>query len=97
MINFILVNNSRFTAGVDFYRRIYYVLQKSNGKIKISSVLNGSVLFDNLDPGEILINSSAMTNIKELQDVIYNSSCYCDPDSTDDYKIFDKTFDKTFE
>ena len=39
-----------------------------------------------------------MMNIQELQDVVYNQSCYCDPENDDDnYKIFDKTFDKTFE
>ncbi|WP_374464161.1 hypothetical protein [Chryseobacterium sp.] len=98
MTNFKIITNTRFTANIDFYKRTYYVLKKSNGKVKISSVLNGSVLFDNLDPNEILIDGNPMMNIQELQDVVYNQSCYCDPENDDDnYKIFDKTFDKTFE
>ena len=98
MKNFKIATNTRFTVDIDFYKRTYYVLQKSNGKIKISNVLNGSVLFDNLEPTEILIDGNPMISIKELQEVVYNQSCYCDPDNTDDdYKIFDKTFDKTFE
>lgn len=97
-MNFKIVTNGRFTADIDFYKRTYYVLQKSNGLIKISNVLNGKILFDNLNPADITIDGIQMTRIDELQNVVYNKSCYCDPNNEDeDYKIFDKTFDKTFE
>lgn len=96
-MNFKIITNSKFAVDVDFYKRTYYVLQKSNGKIKISNVLNGKILFDNLNPADIKINGNPMIKIDELQSIVYNTSCYCDPDLTDDYKIFDKTFDKTFE
>jgi hypothetical protein len=89
-MNFKIVTNSRFTADIDFYKRTYYVLQKSNGLIKISNVLSGKILFDNLNPADITIDGILMTHIDELQNVVYNNE-------DEDFKIFDKTFDKTFE
>ena len=98
MNNFKIVTNTRFTVDVDLWKRTYRVLEKRNGKIKILSILDGSVLFDDLIPSEILIDGLIMQNINELQDVVFNRSCICDPNKEDDdYNIFDDSFDKTFE
>ena len=98
MKNFKIVTNKRFTVDANFYRRSYTILKKSSGLIKITNVNNGKVLFDNLNPDDIYIDDVLMTNTKQLQDIVFNSNCYCDPDNEDnDYTIFDKTFDKTFE
>lgn len=98
MIDFKIATNTRFTVGIDFYKRIYYVLQKNNGLIKISNVLTGKTLFDNFNPEEISINGSPMISVNDLQNVVYNRSCYCDPDKDDeDYQIFDDSFPNEFE
>ena len=42
--------------------------------------------------------SDKSATFESLQKVIYNFECICDPDLEDtDYKIFDESFDNTFE
>ncbi|RMZ60077.1 hypothetical protein D1632_10840 [Chryseobacterium nematophagum] len=96
-MNFKIINSRRFSVGVDVYKRMYYAQIKNNGLIRISHVLSGKVLFDNVDPDEILIDASLMLSINELQQIIYNTSCDCDSEEEEEFKIFDRTFDNTFE
>lgn len=97
-MNFKIFSNTTFSVGIDIYSRTCYVLKKSNGKIKISNVLNGAVLFDNINPSDITINDEPMTKISKLQEIVYNRNCNCDNEQpVGEKKIFDKTFDKTFE
>ncbi|CAA7195456.1 hypothetical protein [Chryseobacterium potabilaquae] len=97
MMNFKIINSRRFSIGVDLYKRMYYAQIKSNGLIRISHVLSGKILFENVDSDEILIDGNPMLSINELQQIIYNTSCDCDPEAEDEFKIFDRTFDSTFE
>lgn len=98
MKNFKIATNTRFTVDIDLYPRAYSVQKKRNGKIRITNVLDGSILFDNLRLDEILIDGNPIQNTQKLQDVVFNSSCYCDSEHEDeDYKIFDDSFDQTFE
>lgn len=97
-MNFKIVTNTKFSVGIDFHKRIYSVQEKKDGTIKITSSLDGSVLFDKLNASEIVIDNFPMQNISDLQNIVFNRSCICDPDKEDeDYKIFDDSFDKKFE
>jgi len=97
-MNFEILSNTRFKIGVDYYKRIYQVQKKRNGKIKIRNILTGEILFDNLEFNQVTINGQPLTNIDDLQNIIYNFSCICDHDLEDEnFRIFDNTFDNTFE
>ena len=96
-MNFEIVTNSRFKIGIDFYNRIYKAKLLSDGAVKIFNIYTGKTLFSNLDLSTITVNGQLAT-FESLQEVIYNFECICDPDLEDtDYKIFDESFDKTFE
>lgn len=97
-MNFESLTIQRFKVGVDIYKRIYQVAQKNNGKLRVYSVIDGAILFDNLNPNEVQIDGVKMRNIDQLQNIIFNKSCVCENEVDDmDHKIFDRTFDKTFE
>ena len=98
-MNFEIVTIKRFKVNnLDFYYRIYAVIKKKNELLKITNIMNGDVLFDNLNPDDVLINNNPMRNLQELKDVIFNSKCNCSDEKDDgELKIFDLTFDKTFE
>ena len=82
----------------DYKLRIYSVIQKTNGLLKFTNVLNGVVFLDNINPLIITINNEPMANLKELQEVVFNPKCVCtEDDDGAEFKIFDLTFDKTFE
>lgn len=97
-MNFESLTIQRFKVGVDFHKRIYQVAKKNNGKLRVFSVIDGAILFDNLNPDEVLIDGVKMRNIDQLQNIIFNKSCACENEPDDmNYKIFDRTFDETFE
>lgn len=97
-MNFEVFTNTRFKAGIDVFSRIYYVVEKSNKKLKLVNALDGSILMDNLNPNEVLIHGKPMQHITELEAVVFNKNCHCDSDLDDsNMRIFDETFDPTFE
>lgn len=88
----------RFKLGIDLLRREYQVSENKDGTLKIWSVITGKVLFQNLDPLTVLVNGVPMSSLDQLQKIIYNSSCECSGETDDsENKIFDLTFDNTFE
>ena len=97
-MNFETVNIRSFKLGIDFYRRVFSVKQKRKGLLIIKNILTGAILIDNLDPQTVLIENLPMQNIEQLQMVIMNQQCLCEEDGdSEDFKIFDRTFDRTFE
>ncbi len=96
-MNFEVINIRFFSIGVDYHPRIYAVMKKRNGLLRLTNKLTGEVFIDNLNENTVLINNVPMQNISQLQNVVFNQSCLCDDYGGDDSKIFDRTFDKTFE
>lgn len=96
-MNFIITGKGTFSAGINTYTRNYFASYKRNGKIKISNILTGLTLLDNLNIYTITINNQPFTNIENLQKVLYNRSCNCDNLAEEKIKIFDGSFDETFE
>lgn len=97
-MNFTIFTNTRFKIGVDVFSRLYYVVLKSNNKIKLVNALDSSILKNNINPDEILIDGEKMKNISQLEAVVFNKQCGCDKDKDDaEMRIFDETFDETFE
>ncbi len=97
-MNFESYSTKKFKISIDYFLRIFQVLKNRDGSLKLRNVLNSEILFDKLNPETILINGNAMTSIDELQNVVFNSSCICDDDiMPEENKIFDLTFDETFE
>ena len=96
-MNFEIITNSRFKIGIDYYKRIYQAKLLSDGTVKIFNIYTGKTLFNNLDLSITTVKGQPAT-FESLQEVIYNFECICDPDLQDtDYKIFDESFDNTFE
>lgn len=96
-MNFEIVTNSRFKIGIDFYKRIYQAKLLADGTVRIFNIYTGEILFNNLDLSTTTVNGQPAT-FEGLQEIIYNFECACDPDLEDtDYKIFDESFDNTFE
>ena len=96
-MNFEIVTNSRFKIGIDFYKRIYQAKLLSDGTVNIFNIYTGKTLFNNLDLSTTSVNGQPAT-FENLQEIIYNFECTCNPDLEDtDYKIFDESFDNTFE
>ncbi len=98
-MNFKIVNIKNFAIDVDFYRRVFSVKQKRNGLLIIKNILTGAILIDNLNPGTVTIEGTPLGNIDQLQAVIFNQNCFCEDDGGGggEFKIFDRTFDRTFE
>jgi len=96
-MNFEIVNNNVFKIDFDFHKRIFSVLKKTNGLLKFTNVLTGFVFIDNVDPEIILINNEPMESLRDLQEIIFNQKCFCENGGGDEFKIFDRTFDRTFE
>ena len=96
-MNFEIVTNSRFKIGIDFYKRIYQAKLLADGTVRIFNIYTSEILFNNLDLSTTTVNGQQAT-FENLQEIIYNFECACDPDLEDtDYKIFDESFDNTFE
>lgn len=97
-MNFTIKSKQLFIAGINTYSRKYAVTYKKNEKLKIYSLLTGETLIDNLSESEIQIDNQPYTNIEDLQRILFNKSCICDSDVDDnEFKIFDGSFDETFE
>lgn len=97
-MNFETYTIQRFKVGVDYYKRTYQVYVSKSGKITVKNVLNGSYLLFAAAPETIQINGEPMTDIADLQKLVYNQKCVCTNENDDgDWKIFDLTFDNTFE
>lgn len=96
-MDFSIHTNTRFKVGIDFYLRLYQATVLRDGSVQIRHVRTGSVLAV-LDPSTILVDGHPMQSIDDLQAVIYNLECDCDTALDDNNKrIFDMSFDKTFE
>lgn len=97
-MNFETFTIQRFKVGVDYYKRTYQVFVSKSGKITVKNVLNGSILLWMVEPETIQINGEPMIFISDLQELVYNQRCVCDDEMDDGtWKIFDQTFDNTFE
>ena len=97
-MNFKITGKNTFQAGINTYTRNYSATYKRNGKIKITSFLDGSILLDNLTANSILIGNEPFTHIEDLQKILFNKTCTCDFNTEDEkIKIFDGSFDQTFE
>lgn len=97
-MDFLYYSLTHFKAGIDYLPRVYQVVSDKYGTVKLRNVLNGNELF-HMRPDEIIINGLP-SNIVQLQDLVFNSSCVCDGDEVDygdEFKIFDLSFDETFE
>lgn len=99
MIDFGIFSNKLFKAGIDYYTRNFSTFIKTNGKIRIVNMLNGSILFDDLDPSMITLAGQPFTNIASLQNILYSKGCVCEAPNAEPtpMKYFDLSFDETFE
>lgn len=97
--NFSIVSSKRFSIGVDLYFRTYQIILKRNGKYKIRNIKDGSVLLNDVLFSELYIDGVPIQYISQIEDIILNSNCDCfdDPPEPEHRKIFDRTFDRTFE
>lgn len=97
-MNFEIKSKQLFTAGINTYSRKFAVSYKRNGKLKIYNILTAEAIFDDLTEAEIKIDNQPFTNIEDLQKVLFNKSCVCDSViDNNEFKIFDGSFDSTFE
>lgn len=98
-MNFESFSNQLFKVGFDYYQRTYSVLKKTNGFIRMINVMDGTVLFENLNPSDLTIDGAPVQNLEQLQNIVFNRSCFCDLENVtpEPFKYFDLSFDETFE
>lgn len=97
--NFEIFSSKRFKIGVDLHFRVYQIILKRNGKYKIRNIKNGSLLLNDILFSEMYIDGEPIQYISQIEDVILNKNCDCSdaPPEPEQPKIFDRTFDPTFE
>ena len=98
-MDFSIFSRTRFKAGVEIHHRLYSVYVQRDGRLKIQNIRTGEYLFKDLETASLTVNGQPY-NFEALQDVLYHRDCICDfPDGGGgtESKIFDLSFDKTFE
>lgn len=98
-MDFSIFSRTRFKAGVEIHHRLYSVYVQRDGRLKIQNIRTGKYIFKNLDPATLTVAGDPY-DFEALQDVLYHRDCICDfPDGGGgtESKIFDLSFDKTFE
>lgn len=96
-MDFVIYTNTRFRVGIDIYPRMYQAVQKRNGLIRIRHIRSGFILFDNLSLSDIQVEGVPAQNLNDLQTILYNRSCECSDMPDEGVRIFDLSFDPTFE
>lgn len=95
-MDFRVLTTQRFEAGVDRLPRIMWVEEKKNGRIGIVSTVTGDTIFE-LHKQQITVDGQPYT-YEGLQKVVFNDDCVCAGIEDDsEYRIFDLSFDNTFE
>lgn len=99
-MDFSIHSKTKFKAGIDYYSRVYVVQELRNGKVQIRHMLTADVIYV-LALSEITLNGQPMQSLDDLQEILFSRHCYCDPSEPDQdpepFKIFDLSFDQTFE
>lgn len=97
-MDFSIYNAKYFKVGIDYFVRVYRVYLKQNGMLRVSNMMTGALMFENLDPATVTLNGQPFI-FDNMQDIIFNRSCLCDESGElpDPFKIFDLSFDETFE
>ncbi|SHJ20171.1 hypothetical protein SAMN05443429_11222 [Cruoricaptor ignavus] len=99
-MDFRIIDYKTFRVGIDYYARIYSA-RDLKGLVTIDNILTGGVLFKNIPFDSITVNGEKINSINQLTDVLYNYNCVCEyrhePGEVDEMKIFDLSFDDTFE
>ena len=98
-VNFKIVSKNFFKFGIFQKRRVYAVRIKRSGLLKIVNIFDGSTLADDLVLSDLSIDGAAILSLNDLQDVLHSRSCLCgdDPEPVIEIKIFDESFDPSFE
>ena len=94
-----IFSKTLFKWGIDFKKRTFAAYEKKNGLIKITNIITGEILAEDLDINSLTSGGSALSGFEELQDIIFNKACLCseDPEPEIPFKIFDLSFDTSFE
>ena len=98
-MDFKIISKNFFKFGIFQKRRVYAVRLKRSGLLKIVNIFDGALLADNLVLSDLTIDGTPILSINDLQDIIFNRSCLCgeDPEPEIPFKIFDLSFDTSFE
>lgn len=95
-MNFAKVTNTKFRIDNKLFHRVYQTQKLKSGLIRIYNVKTGAILFNNLNFLDVKCENKNCS-LEYLQDIIYNRSCVCKDLEDEEYKIFDLSFDNTFE
>lgn len=97
MINLILLNDRAFQLDGSVLPRQFQVIVTRENVLYIRNVNTGyRILLGSLF--NVTINGFPVPSMEELRELVYNFSCGCSGTGGDtEYKIFDITFDITFE
>lgn len=96
-MDFSIFSRTRFKAGVEIHFRIFRLTVQRNGLLMIQNIKTGEIIFKDLDPVTVTVVGQPYS-FKAMEAVLYHKECICDvPDSGGDFKIFDLSFDYTFE
>lgn len=97
-MNFNVIDKKKFSVDGQQHLRRCFLVKKSNGLVDIRELGNQQNVFEDLSISEIQINGSPIESLSQLQNIIFYRTCMCRKASAENNKkIFDSTFDKTFE
>ena len=96
-MNFEIIDWRTFSIDGVVYKRLFYA-RKRGDLISIVNVLSRKILIADINYDTITIDDEHIQNLNQLEAVLYNKSCVCEKEGEDnEFKIFDETFDNTFE
>ncbi len=94
-----LISANAFTLNGETLQRMFTAYINRAGDVILKNLIYRNIInLGNIESGDIFVNGEPAT-INNIAKVVYNFSCACTGDYTpvEDFKIFDITFDKTFE
>jgi hypothetical protein len=92
-----LISANAFTLNGETLQRMFTTYVDRVGNVIIKNLIyRNTIDLGNLS--DITVNGLPAT-IYSISKIVYNFSCFCEGDYTpiEEFKIFDATFDKTFE
>lgn len=94
--NFVIWTKSSFRLNGVIYPRDCIIFKKRNNLYRIKN--NSGVLIDNIPLSDMRVDGHNISSILEIEAVISNVSCVCgdDPDPPEIPRIFNMTFNMTF-
>ena len=99
MVDILSLSANAFTLNGETLQRVFTAYINRAGDVILKNLIYRNIInLGNIEAGNIFVDGVPAT-INNIAKTVYNFSCACTGEHTppEDFKIFDATFDKTFE